>query len=169
MAGENQQASAGEGRLSQEQYQILLRCSKKRDASEWNQWRKDNPDADILLEGADLEGAYLQGASLWRARLGGAHLVVANLKGAQLVEADLQGAKLAGVNLQGAELVEANLADAELVGANLEGARLWNADLCGACFTNATCDGGTLIWKCRVDRRTNFERISKACPWRVCE
>ncbi|MHC4333929.1 MAG: pentapeptide repeat-containing protein [Planctomycetota bacterium] len=159
MAGENQQATAGESRLSQQQYEMLLRCSKKRDMAEWNQWRKDNPDADILLEGADLEGAYLQGASLWRARLGGAHLVVANLKGAQLVEADLQGAKLAGVNLQGAELVEANLADAELVGANLEGARLWNADLCGACFTNATCDGGTLIWKCTVDRRTNFEGV----------
>jgi len=159
MAGENQGQDTTERRFSQRQYEMLVDCSQKRDMAGWNQWRKDNPDADILLEGADLEGAWLQGAPLWRAKLRGAHLVVANLKGVQLVEADLEGASLAGVNLQGAELVEANLGGAELVGANLEGARLWNADLCGACLTNATCDGGTLIWKCRVDRRTNFEGV----------
>ena len=76
---------------------------------------------------------------------------------------DMQGAKLAGVNLQGAELVEAKLRGAELVGANLEGARFWNADLRGAAFTNATFDGGTLVWKCKVDRATNFEGVGLEC------
>jgi hypothetical protein len=43
-------------RFSQQQYDMLKRCSEKKDMTEWNQWRNHNPAQDILLEGADLVG-----------------------------------------------------------------------------------------------------------------
>lgn len=33
-----------ERRFSQEQYDMLLRCSEKKDTMEWSEWRKKNPD-----------------------------------------------------------------------------------------------------------------------------
>jgi hypothetical protein len=34
-------------RFSQEQYDMLIRCSEKKDMSEWNDWRQQNPETDI--------------------------------------------------------------------------------------------------------------------------
>jgi len=73
-----------ESKLDAEQYEILLRCSEKKDTTEWNEWRKQNHRKDILLEGANLKGAYLEGANLKAAHLEGADLSDANLKGADL-------------------------------------------------------------------------------------
>lgn len=36
----NPQDPKGERRFSQEQYDMLLRCSQKKDMTEWNQWRQ---------------------------------------------------------------------------------------------------------------------------------
>jgi hypothetical protein len=30
--------------FSQEQYDMLLRCSEKKDMTEWNEWREANPN-----------------------------------------------------------------------------------------------------------------------------
>ena len=42
-------------RFSRQQYDMLKRCSDKKDMTEWNEWRNLNPAQDVLLEGADLK------------------------------------------------------------------------------------------------------------------
>ena len=176
-------------KFSQEQYDMLKRCSDKNDMTEWNQWRKNNPVEDVLLEKANLQRfhlqdtylseANLQGALLSRANLQGADLRRANLEGAILPEANLQGADLCWADLQSANLFQANLQGADLKWANLEGARLFRANLQGASlleanlkktnikgadiqeadFSRAIVDGETLIWKCNINRKTKFEGV----------
>jgi len=111
-------------RFSQEQYEILKRCSEKKDITEWNEWRKKHPKEKILLEGADLGEAYLIGANLQEADLSRA-----NLQKAFLAGGNLQKAYLGEANLQRANLWEANLQRANLWKAILEKAKLWRADL----------------------------------------
>jgi len=43
-----------ERKFSQEQYEMLKRCSDKKDMTEWNEWRKESESEEILLEGAKL-------------------------------------------------------------------------------------------------------------------
>ncbi|MCP4747318.1 MAG: pentapeptide repeat-containing protein, partial [Desulfobacteraceae bacterium] len=101
------------------QYEMLKRCSDKRDMTEWNQWRKKNLTVEIWLEGAELNYAGLQWANLKGAVLNNANLVRAvlsnaNLEGAKLYDANLQGAKLSDANLQEAWLSDAKLQEAWL-------------------------------------------------------
>lgn len=42
-----------ERRFSQEQYEMLLRCSEKENMMKWNDWRKANLNADVLLRGGN--------------------------------------------------------------------------------------------------------------------
>ena len=127
-----------ERRFSQEQYDFLKSCSEKGEEGikEWNEWRKNNPDKDILLEGADLDNTYLEGAMLNSAEIrnpdtgefegfqGAAHLEYARLEGC-----DLKGARLGGAYLQGAKLFRAHLENAKLSRAHLENAHLKRAHL----------------------------------------
>ena len=71
----------------------------------------------------------------------------------------LQGAYFDRANLQGAKLVGANLQRAILAGAHLENADLWGAAIQDADFSRATVDGKTLIWDCKINRKTNFEGV----------
>lgn len=144
MAGENNNATSQEAqsRFNLEQYNILKRCSQKKNIMEWNSYRADHPEIRIHLQNADLrraclEGAKLNGADLKGAQLEGADLFAADLKKADLRRANLEktnlwGATLCETNLDGASLVSANLENADLRGANLENANLWGADLEGA-------------------------------------
>jgi hypothetical protein len=121
-------------RFSQEQYDMLKRCSDAKDMTEWNEWRGKNPNKDVWLQSADLQSAYLEGvklqnAFLWEAKLKRANLRESDLQGAQLMRAYLQGAEFGGAKLQGAD------------------------------FSRAIVDGETLIWRCEVDRRTKFEGV----------
>jgi len=133
-------------RFDKSQYEILIRCSEKKDLNEWNERRKNIEEAPILLEGAELDGVDLQGADLSNAYLLGAELCRANLKGANLFEANLKNAELMWTNLEGADLTKANLYDADLWRANLKGARLV------AAIVNAR----TFIWGCEFDTQTDF-------------
>lgn len=142
-------------RYNQEQYEILNICSAEMDMSVWNQWRKDNPTKKVLLEGAALwhhylKGANLEGANLQRADLRGANLEGANLQNVLLWEAQLQEANLREAYLQGAKLMRSRLQGAEFGGARLQGAD----------FSRAIVDGETLIWRCKVDRKTKFEGVA---------
>ncbi len=144
-----------ERRYSQEQFAILSQCSAEKDISKWNQWRKENPTTEVVLEGASLwraylKGANLEGANLQRAKLQGANLKGAKLQKAVLWEAELQGANLQEAYLQGAQLMRSHLQGAEFSGAKLEGAD----------FSRAIVDGETLIWRCEVNRKTKFEGVS---------
>ena len=152
MARENDNATSQEdqSRFNQKQYDILKRCSEKKNISEWNSYRADQPEIRIHLQNADLggarlEGAKLSGASLEGARFDGADLLAADLKKADLRRANLEkanlwGATLSEANLEGARLVSANLENADLRGANLEKANLWGANLEGTIVEMATED-----------------------------
>jgi uncharacterized protein YjbI with pentapeptide repeats len=116
-----------EVRFSQEQYDMLKRCSDKKDMTEWNEWRKKNPDEKILLEKADLERAYLEDANLQEAYLVGANLQKANLWKAVLIRGDLQRSNLQEAHLWGANLQETMLSGADLQKANLQKSNLREA------------------------------------------
>ncbi|MBN1998534.1 pentapeptide repeat-containing protein [candidate division KSB1 bacterium] len=172
MAEENNKSE--EVRFSQEQYDMLKRCSDKQDITEWNEWRKKNPDEKILLREAGLEKATLWRANLQEAELGLANLQKArlgdanlqeaflggaNLQEAKLQDANLQGAKLFRANLQEADLWRANLQGAKLEGANLKGTDLERAKIKGANFRKAIVDGETLVWDCEIDKGTYFSGV----------
>jgi len=125
-------------RFSQKQYQMLLRCARKHNITEWNRWRKDHTSAPILLEGVDLSGCWLQGAYLNQGVLtdkrGRRYHFVGDvhLEGANLSHCSLRGATLARAHLQGATLIDADLRGADLCDTQMEGARLGGAIVRGA-------------------------------------
>ena len=150
-----------EPKFSQEQYDRLMRCSKKKDITEWNDWRKADPDREILLEGAGLGKAHLEGADLWGAHLEGAKLGGNHPEGADLLAAHLEGAKLRHAHLEGADLFGAHLEGADLGGAHLEGADLGAAHLEGANLSGAHLEGahlrsahleGAFLWRADLKR-----------------
>lgn len=139
-----------ERRFSQEQYDMLKRCSEKKDMTEWNEWRKENPEEDVLLEGANIAQArrvspgqeVFKTAYLREANLSGGHLERADLRGAHLEKANfigahLEEAKLEGAHLEDAWLSEAHLENANLLAAHLEGADLKFADVEDAVLNSA--------------------------------
>lgn len=138
-------------RFSQEQYDMLKRCSDKKDMTEWNEWRKKHPSEDILLEGAKLSSFYLkevllntgtftdfsgtvhlEKVELNRADLSGAHLHNAHMEKATLYDACLQCADLRYSYLEGTSLIGANLKRAILQFAHLHGGSMRGAHLEGA-------------------------------------
>jgi len=124
----------------------------------WNQWRKENRDAEIDLFGAYLVEAYLEGANLKGADMKGAELVGAKLQGANLEETKLENARLWRADLQEADLRGANLVEADLVGANLDrvklfGANLSRANLRGQNLTNIILSGAV------IDSKTQLQRV----------
>jgi hypothetical protein len=140
-----------ERQYSQKQFELLNSCNAKKDMSAWNQWREENPDEKILLEGASFWQAYLKGADLK-----GANLVRADLRGAKLTGSNLEHANLYDAKLQNARIGEAVLRHANLEGADIRGTSFWHANLESAKCDAAIVDGFTLLWGCKVDRCTNF-------------
>jgi len=92
-----------ERRFSQEQYDLLRRCSDERDIAEWNRYCIDQPNEEILLEGALLRDARLEGAEL-----NGAHL-----EGAELTRADFRSAVAHAATIDGTTLIKECLIDRE--------------------------------------------------------
>jgi uncharacterized protein YjbI with pentapeptide repeats len=146
-------------RFSQEQYDMLMRCSEKNDITEWNEWREKNPDQKVLLEGANIararrvspEQEALSRAYLGRVNLSRAYLKDSDLRNSDLQDANLYGAHLEGANLQLSDLervcfVEAHLKDANLLSANLSGANLMFAKLEGAIINSADLQDAKLIF-----------------------
>ena len=146
-------------RCDLDQYEMLKRCSDKRDITEWNEWRKEHPDEEIWLEGANFVLAHLKGAQLWEAHLKGVKLMKANLKGANLNGAHLEQANLDHANLKGADLNLAYLKDTALCFSHLERANLDGSHLEDARFGWAIVDGATLLRKCEVNSRTDFHGV----------
>ncbi len=142
-----------------DQYEILMRCSDKKDVTEWNEWREKNPDQDILLEGANIARhrkvspgqvvgsvAYLQEINLSNAYLKGANLVLANLQGAHLAGAYMEGANFQSSHLERAYMVQAHMKEAKLLAAYLNDADLMFADLEGAILNSAYLNSAQLHW-----------------------
>jgi len=174
---ENSHAKENQKRLfDEDQYKMLLRCSEKKDMTEWNEWCKANIKIPILLGGANFSGAHLQGALLIEAHLEGANLSRAHLQGALLIKAHLKGANLnetrlegscleqahlegqnlMDTHLEGADLIEAHLEGANLTEAHLESAYLMDTHLEGANCIRSVLDGETLLWNCDIDEETDF-------------
>lgn len=112
-----------------EQYRLLAHCSEIRDMTRWNLWRTQNPDVQVLLEGADLKRGNLEGADLRWAHLGGANFLEAHIEGACLF------------------------------GAHLEGAHISLAYLEGTNFRFAQIDAETVIAECNFDKNTDFTGV----------
>jgi uncharacterized protein YjbI with pentapeptide repeats len=110
-----------------------------------SEWRQRYPDAQMNLEGADLEGTDLSGsASFSGSDLYEVHPRISHFMGANVGGADLIRANLGGANLKGAYLYEANLGDANLSGADLSGAKLGRAYLYGANLSSANLSNTNL-------------------------
>jgi uncharacterized protein YjbI with pentapeptide repeats len=151
---------------NEEQLSIL-----KQGVEVWNDWRKDNPSAEIDLSRADLFRANLRGANLSQADISetnlneahlnrtnfsGAFLTDAKLREADMRRADFRGARLHYANLRNAHLNEAKLSKANLYGAilnfaELSDANLGEANLYGAKLSNTHLNGADLA---RADLRS---------------
>jgi uncharacterized protein YjbI with pentapeptide repeats len=131
--------------MANEQQLAILRSG----VSEWNLWRKENPEETVDLSKADLREM-----DLWDADLHGVHLHEADLTSAQLYRADLHGAHLhraqlyraylSGADLRGVDLSEATLRKANLIAANVTGANVIAADLSEADLREAHLQGAYL-------------------------
>jgi len=160
--------------FSQEQYEMLKRCSDKKDMTEWNGWRKENPDKDIMLSGANLIQFYLNGAFLNKAitidksgRVYEFHRVIEepdmasfNQKVKNIGNIYLDGAKLRRADLEGALFYDSNLKAADVSNAKLEAAEFWRTEMQDTNFGRATVDGSTMFWKCKVNRDTDFSGVA---------
>ena len=172
-------------RCDLDQYEMLKRCSDKKDMTEWNRWRSNNPNAEVFLEFAGFAGAHLEGVNLCGAHMERASLLNVNLKGADLRfsyfdGAILECAKMDGANLSGAHLEDADLRgalirggglvdthlknasmsrchleDAFLGNANLERTNLTGANLKGAEFDHTSLEGASFV-NAIVDGHTLF-------------
>ena len=131
-------------KLNEEQYKLLLSCSKNKDIKPWNKYRKEHPKEKIWLQGAYLKKANLQGANLSEANLKDANLLEANLKDTNLLEANLEGAGLLAANLKSASLSKANLQGVFLPATNLQGANLLEANMQGANLSEANLKDANL-------------------------
>ena len=162
MANEDEGSKSGrkkpedERKFSQQQYDMLKSCSEKMDISEWNNWRKEHPDEEIRLQGANFERAHLENANLREAHLENAFLVRAHLENANLSHAHLRNAKLIKAYLENTELIKVHLEDATVFRTNLKGAELFRCHLQGTRFQGSILDDSTLLYKCVVDRYTDF-------------
>lgn len=119
----------------------------KRGVSDWNLWRRENPDVIPNLDRVNLSGVNLSNANLTKAILSNSDLRGANLDGARmkmanmgmtdLSKADLGKATMWGANLGVAKLIKTDLSEAYMSGvdmhsADLRGAKLYKTDLSGA-------------------------------------
>jgi len=170
-------------RFNQKQYKFLNECAEEgtEGIKKWNEKRMNNPGEEILLEGEEalfdnwylqkvnLRNAHLRGAQFWGTKLQGADFTDAHLEGADLRGAYLRGAILFKTHFEDAvlwssHLEEANLKEVHLEGANLqdahlEGTYIHSGYLEGANFNVAYVDSSTEIWRCSVDRHTDFQGI----------
>lgn len=151
-----------------DQYEMLKRCSQKKDLSEWNAWRKENPEKDINLSGYNFEGFFLKGANFLKVNVynksadeyinytGEVHLEKANFRSAILENIRLGGAILkksvfhyaeaskadfGRADLEEADLSVANLQNCRFSDAVLKNSRITSSHLEGANFINATLIG----------------------------
>jgi hypothetical protein len=130
----------------------------KKGAKGWNVWRKKNPQIEIELDGALLNGVDLSGVNLAGAKLNEALLSDGKLNGANLSNASLRGSWLNGTDLSEALLGGANFSHAELIGANLR-----KADLRGANLSEAIL-GNTIIAQIDLSQTCGLESVEHLAP-----
>jgi len=176
-------------RFSQEQYEMLKRCSEKKDITEWNEWRDENDYRDVELEGRDFSGWYLKEVNLATHRqygcrtaevfLSKANFDKANLEKAQLTFSHLEGARFHEAHLEGANLMFAHLDNAFLLGVHLEGACLqcvkmpsanvYNSHLNRSNFVDSHLQGSEFDNACLIGAKFQKARVSGSTSFYYCE
>lgn len=120
----------------------------------WNTWRREHPEAEIDLTGANLSEAYLSAVDFSRVDLNGADIAYAwfsdavfkdaNLSNVEARQANFMNADLSGAILRGATLASAFMPKVLLHKADLSGANLNRANLEDTDFSGATMQGTLL-------------------------
>jgi len=118
-------------RCDLDQYEMLKRCSEKKDMTEWNQRRKKYRTEDVLLEGAKFQNLFMDQVCLdedaanrpGKVYLKDAVFSSANLNKARFMKADLRGCDFHHAQLNEAILILADIRDADLSYAQLRGAK----------------------------------------------
>ena len=128
-------------RCDLDQYEMLKRCSDQKDMTEWNEWRENHPDKDILLEGADFSRLYLENAYLYCSKTHNP-FEKPYLDG----EVCLKEAKFYKAHLNNTRLDYAHLEGSSFYLANLKGTDLGHAWLQGANLKLAIVDSSTIFW-----------------------
>jgi len=146
-------------RCDLDQYEMLKRCSDNEDMGEWNEWRKNHSNKDILLQGADFSHFYLKKANLKKANLYKTIFHMAHLEYAVMDHAIIRDANLRA-RLQNAKLRHTDLSETDLWRAHLEGADFYGACLKGAQFAMGQVNGETMIARCSTDRFTDFTGVA---------
>jgi len=136
-------------RCDLDQYEMLKRCSDKKDMTEWNEWRKEHPHEDILLERARFPYAHLQGAYFKKGP-------IPDGTGCFTGKVHLEGAVFHMTHLDRAHFNRAFMQGAYLANAYLDGAVFYLADLRAANVRTTIVSGRTSFWQCKVDRGTDF-------------
>jgi uncharacterized protein YjbI with pentapeptide repeats len=140
-------------RRNQAQYELLLECSRARNNSAWNMWRKKDYKEQVWLEGANLKLTHLKGVSLISAHLKGADLAGAHLEAACMNNALMGSANLPFAHMEGAGLCNADLEEANLKCSFLRGSKLIHANLKNAHLDDARMEGASLQ-KARMEEAT---------------
>ena len=125
----------------------------------WNAWRKDHPDVQIDLSGADLRGAVLRAVNLRGANLHAVNLHRANLRG----KADLSGANLSEANVRIVDFSGADLRGASLRGADLRWANLSHTTIMQTEFENAKI-GQTIFGNVDLSHAVGLETLRHLEP-----
>jgi hypothetical protein len=116
----------------------------------WNIWRKEHPEIQPDLRGADLSSANLSEVNLSNANVSGA-----NLSGQDLSYKDLRSVKLTEANLSGTNLSGQDLSYKDLSGANLTDANLSKATFIFTNLANATLKDckiyGITVWDVKLN------------------
>ncbi|MBE1237457.1 pentapeptide repeat-containing protein [Phaeovibrio sulfidiphilus] len=173
-----------------EQYRMLQRCSARQDMTEWNEWRRANPNEEVRLQGAKFTGffmkeanfdsAYCEGAYFYNTVLEDACFNFSNIEYAKFTFCSLfkSGFKwsecdysvffscnLRFINLHNAscsfvEFYVSDCRDSVFRGTRCETAAFKKSMLQGADFSTAWLSHETRMFKCAVDERTNFSNTS---------
>jgi uncharacterized protein YjbI with pentapeptide repeats len=171
-------------RCDLDQYEMLKRCSDKKDMTEWNEWREKHPDEHICLRGKDFSGFYLRKANFMHdtrfdpqtkretnfsgevhfedsifeeSHLEEAEFFRAHLEGSRFQHAKARGTSFNEAHLENAKLSVAHFEDCNFAHAFLENADLISSFLNGTKFTLADLKGCWLRLAI-VDGATSFWR-----------
>ena len=128
-----------------EQYAMLLRCSKKKDMTEWNEWRIANLTVEIRLQGANFPESYFQEAYFREAHCEGAYFIGAHCEGANFIWAHCKGANFLGTNCESAFFSGADCESADFSEADCKGTKFGHAHCKDAYFADTDCEGADFM------------------------
>jgi uncharacterized protein YjbI with pentapeptide repeats len=101
-----------EDHFSEEQYDLLRKCSDSGSSKDWILYRRKNRKLPILLEGANLEELDLSKIDLKNAQLKDASFCRCTLKQTMFMNADLRNTKFDGADISGAKFTAADIQNA---------------------------------------------------------